>query len=68
MNQAKLICDTCIYFSYEGECVLTCPPSTYVDTSTGKSICQYCSAELNNCKPTYNYALSTKIINKGNSL
>jgi hypothetical protein len=49
-DPVKFKCISCIYFSYEGTCLLTCPNDTIVNVTSGKTICQNCSTTLGTCK------------------
>ena len=46
-------CIPCPYFTYQGNCLLTCPNETNVDTTTNKTICKNCSSTDNTCFDKY---------------
>jgi hypothetical protein len=67
-DPVKLKCVPCIYFSYAGNCLLSCPNNTYVNVLNNQTICQNCSVSLGTCKKAYDFQVTTTLINGGNSL
>ena len=71
-NSTDYSCRTCIYFSLNGVCVLTCPADTFalrVDNST--TICKNCNdsdVTGNPCNQTYGFQIQTTVISGGSEM
>lgn len=61
-------CVPCPYFTYLGQCLLTCPNQTNVDILTNKTICKNCSTTDNTCNNQYVFSLKTTVSEDGQSL
>lgn len=61
-------CISCPYFTYQGQCLLTCPNETNVDSTTGRTICKNCSTSANTCEEKYQFNLKTTVSEDGQSL
>jgi len=68
-NASDYSCRTCIYYTINGICVLTCPANTFAYTlNSSRTICQNCSDPSvtgNPCNRSYTFNVETKVINGG---
>lgn len=65
-NQSINECQTCIYYTYQGKCILTCPSGTEAILEPAP-ICRDCNGSCNNTKE-YSFTLTTKLVDGGKSL
>jgi hypothetical protein len=70
-NSTDYTCRDCIYYTFNGECVLSCPTGYFPQVNNSKTICQNCndpSAVGNPCNRSYTFTVSTAVVDDGKSL
>ena len=70
-NSTDYTCRDCIYYTFNGNCVLSCPTEYFPQMKSSKTICQDCndpSAVGNPCNRSYTFSVSTAVVDNGNSL